>query len=502
MEINPSEFRPAGYVYLLEKFQLSGIPNWHRSWISDSDQYASRKQGPKIDEVFRSQSWPGDQIGDHLEFALKYDGVNLSLLALIFSAIPQNDILAYILSKPTGKYARRIWFFYEYLLNVKLPIPDAGSGNYVDALDQEVYYTVKPGEKSRRHRVVDNLLGVKKFCPVIRKTRRLLLFEAVDWRQKCERVVKDYPSELLRRALDYLYRKETKSSFAIEQIKPSSERIEKFVAALEWAEKDDYCEKSRLIALQNQIVDPRFQDRDYRTSQNYVGQAVNFDKQIIHFVSPKPGDLPDLMEGFIEAHRRMKIGQISPVIHAVAVAYGFVFLHPFEDGNGRIHRFLIHNVLSMQGFVPKGLMFPISAVMQKNPSAYDASLEAFSRPLMQQISYHQDEKGRLQVQNDSSLWYRFMDLTDQAEALAEFIALTIDQELVEELRFLANFDQTKRALQEIVDLPDRLIDLFIQLCVQNNGRISARKRAAQFPYLTDAECQAMEQAVQDGYSLK
>jgi len=147
-------------------------------------------------------------------------------------------------------------------------------------------------------------------------------------------------------------------------------------------------------------------------------------------------------------------------------------------------------------------MFPISAVMQKNPSAYDASLEAFSRPLMQQISYHQDEKGRLQVQNDSSLWYRFMDLTDQAEALAEFIALTIDQELVEELRFLANFDQTKRALQEIVDLPDRLIDLFIQLCVQNNGRISARKRAAQFPYLTDAECQAMEQAVQDGYSLK
>jgi hypothetical protein len=111
MEINPSEFRPAGYVYLLEKFQLSGIPNWHRSWISDSDQYASRKQGPKIDEVFRSQSWPGDQIGDHLEFALKYDGVNLSLLALIFSAIPQNDILAYILSKPTGKYAGEYGFF-------------------------------------------------------------------------------------------------------------------------------------------------------------------------------------------------------------------------------------------------------------------------------------------------------------------------------------------------------------------------------------------------------
>jgi|GEM_PF-5213814 len=31
MEINVFDFRPVGYVYLLEKFVLAGMPNWHSS---------------------------------------------------------------------------------------------------------------------------------------------------------------------------------------------------------------------------------------------------------------------------------------------------------------------------------------------------------------------------------------------------------------------------------------------------------------------------------------
>ena len=55
------------------------------------------------------------KIGDHLEFALKYDGVSLSSLKIIFDAAAETEIVDYIKSKPTGKYARRIWFFYEFL---------------------------------------------------------------------------------------------------------------------------------------------------------------------------------------------------------------------------------------------------------------------------------------------------------------------------------------------------------------------------------------------------
>jgi len=49
-------------------------------------------------------------------------------------------------------------------------------------------------------------------------------------------------------------------------------------------------------------------------------------------------------------------------------------------------------------------------------------------------------------------------------------------------------------------MPDRLIDLFIQLCLQNNGSLSARKRSTHFDFLTDKELAAMEQAVKDGYN--
>jgi Uncharacterized conserved protein len=79
----------------------------------------------------------------------------------------------------------------------------------------------------------------------------------------------------------------------------------------------------------------------------------------------KPDDIHTLMSGLIESHKRIKAGNVSPIIHATAIAYGFVFLHPFEDGNGRIHRFLIHNILALGKMVPHGLMFPVSAIMLK-----------------------------------------------------------------------------------------------------------------------------------------
>jgi Fic family protein len=368
------------------------------------------------------------------------------------------------------------------------------------ALDAKKYYSVQNGDKSPRHRIVNNLLGPGNFCPLVRRTEKLSKLDSSDLRKRCEEIITSYPPELLRRALSYLYNKETKSSFEIEHIKPNASRTEKFITCLELAEKQEFCEKKRLIELQNRIVDPRFKDSEYRNTQNYVGQTVAYQKEIIHFICPKPDDLPGLMAGLLDSHNRMKAGSVSPVIHAAAISYGFVFLHPFEDGNGRIHRILIHNILSLREMVPRGLMFPVSAVMLKNPAAYDDSLEAFSRPLLKLIDYRLDEMGKMTVKNDTVNWYRYMDMTAQAEALYEFINKTIEDELVEELSFLASYDNTKRAIQDIIDMPDRLIDLFIQLCLQNNGALSARKRSAHFDFLTDEELKLMEEAVQDGYN--
>ena len=137
--------------------------------------------------------------------------------------------------------------------------------------------------------------------------------------------------------------------------------------------------------------------------------------------------------------------------------------------------------------------------MLRNPVDYDASLEAFSRPLKPLVEYSLDEHGRMAIHNDTGIWYRYIDMTPQAEALFHFIDQTIDTELPKELAFLADYDKTKKAIQEIVDMPDRQIDLFIRFCLQNNGRLSTRKRASHFDFLSGKEIARMEQAVQSAY---
>jgi hypothetical protein len=494
--LSETTLRPAGYAALVERYGLEVIPTWHRSLVVASGIHRIESSGNVIEERFPAKYWPGDTLGDHLEFALKYDGTNLSILARLFHVVAPDEVVAYVRSKPTGKYARRLWFLYEMLTGTPLPVDDLTQGNYVDLLDPGEYYTIAAPRPNRRQRVNDNLLGDGRFCPTIRRTDALRVFEQADLPARCRKIVARYSPQLLRRAMSYLYTKETKSSFEIEHLKPGSTRTERFVVLLQLAESEDFCDKARLVDLQNRIVDPRFACDDYRTEQNYVGETVAWQKEKVHFVCPKPDDIAGLMAGLVASHQRMVEGGVCAVAHAAAVAYGFVFLHPFEDGNGRIHRFLIHNILARRGFTPAGIIFPVSAAMQRNPVDYDTSLESFSRPLLPLVEYTLDEEGRMTVQGDTADWYRFIDLTAQAEALFRFIELTIDTDLEEELAFLAGYDQTKQAISEIVDMPDRKIDLFVRSCMQNDGKLSARRRASHFGSLTDEEVTRMESALQ------
>ncbi|MFW6303246.1 MAG: Fic family protein [Candidatus Sumerlaeota bacterium] len=488
--------RKMGYVWLLDYYRFEAIPNWHESYLASSSVHRLETSGNVVREFYPSARWAGDRPTDQLEFALRYDGINLAILAKVFQKIDEAELVEYIRSKPTGKYTRRAWFLYEYLTDHRLPLDDLHQGNYIDLLEAEEYYTLSARRKIQRQRINDNLPGNKGFCPLVRRSAALKKYEKTNLRSKCNEILSGYSPELLKRALTYLYNKETKSSFEIEHIVPSSTRTARFVSLLHLAEQEDFCEKKRLVELQNRIVDPRFQEDDYRSTQNYVGETITWREERIHYVSPKPDDLRALMAGLLDAHKRMNEGAFPPVIHAAAIAFGFVFLHPFEDGNGRIHRFLIHNILAKRDYTPKGLMFPVSAAMVKEPLEYDASLESFSRPLLSMVEYTIDEKGRMTVHNDTALWYRYIDMTAQAEALYGFIEKTIDNELVNELDFLDHFDKAKKGIQAIVDMPDKMIELFIHLCLQGNGRLSERKRQSHFTQLTDTEIAQMESVIQ------
>ena len=492
--------RPAGYAELVRRHKLDVIPNWHESSIGASGSHHVESVAGIRKEIYPARYWPGESLGAQLEFALKYDGTNLAILARLFQAIDPDDLLSYLRAKPTGKYARRLWYLFEFLTGGLLPIGDLKRGNYVDLLDTKHYIGCDSHRRVRRQRVHDNLLGNPQFCPTVRRSETLQGYESSGLEQRCLELISSYAPALLKRALSYLYTKETKSSFEIEHLTPNLTRTERFVSLLQMAEHDDFCNKASLIDLQNRIVDPRYRDTDYRLTQNYVGQTVAWQREQVHFIAPRPEALADLMQGLVDAHDRMNSSPLHPVVHAALVAYGFVFLHPFEDGNGRIHRFLIHNILARRGYIPPGIMFPVSAAMLGDREAYDASLEAFSTPLKSLIDYSLDEEGRMRVHSDTADFYRYMDMTAQVESLFRFIESAVQVELVQELTFLQNYDRTKRALHDIVDMPDRQIDLFIRFCLQNKGSLSTKKRASHFSSLTDKEIRQMERAVQEGYS--
>jgi len=461
----------------------------------DSHTHKVEQKGNIIHETYPKKYRIDETVMSNLEFALKYDGVNLTLLIQIFEQIEESELIEYIVSKPTGKYVRRLWFFYEFLLDRELPIEDLKQGNYVDLLEEERYYTTPNPKSIKRQRIRDNLLGVRNFCPMVRKTDKLRRYEELNLSQKSKDILTKYPDRLLKRALSYLYTKETKSSFEIEQVKPSTSRVEKFIALLKEAQKDDFCSKEKLLLLQNRIVDTRFKDSNYRTTQNYVGESITYTQEKIHYISPKPDVINELMDGLITTHQKIKDNPSLAVVHATVIAYGFVYLHPFEDGNGRIHRFLLHNILAHEGFTPKNMIFPLSAIMLKNPNEYEISLEYFSSKLLSMIDYELDDEGKMKVLNDTTLWYRTIDMTQQVEALYGFIEKTINEELEQELEFIVSYDTSKRAIQAIVDMPDREIDLFIRFVIQNGGKISINKRKKYFEFLSDDEIRLLEKAV-------
>lgn len=147
-----SRHTPAGYAALIERYGVDVVPNWHISLVAEGGARRLTSHDGVVEETYPSSYWPGETACDHLEFALKYDGTNLALLYILFRTIEEKDILEHIRSRPGGVH----------------------------------------------------------FCPLVRRTEALVGYEKANLAERCRRTVAAYPSELLRRALGYLYNKEIK----------------------------------------------------------------------------------------------------------------------------------------------------------------------------------------------------------------------------------------------------------------------------------------------------
>lgn len=302
---------------------------------------------------------------------------------------------------------------------------------------------------------------------------------------------------LLQRAAGYLYLNETKSSYALEGERPTADREDRFVEVMARAGEASVIDKAGLVELQRRIVqDERFAATDWRKIENYVGRTRLDYSEDVAYPCPKPADLEGLMSSWTEMFQKiLNADRTDAVILAACASFGFVYIHPFEDGNGRIHRFLIHHALARLEYTVPGVIFPVSAAILRRRREYEHVLDTISRYVRSKVKFTLDDENRMTVDDDTADLYRYPDLTPHTEFLYECIAETVEKDWPEELRFLLSFDAAFRAVQSVVDMPDTKIRLLVRLLMQNHGQLSANKRDL-FSFLTKAEIAAIETSIQ------
>ncbi len=493
----PEKATPVGYAALIDAYRL--LVPLPRTLFATSEHHRTRNEGGW--RILTPRHTPSPDLEGHLTFALKNEGLDLAILKRLFAAVTPAEIEVIVRAKPTGGYARRLWFLYEWLLDRRLDLPDARLGNYEPVVNPQQQWAI-PGENSPRHRVRNNLPGTPAFCPLVFRTETTEAFAAMDLIQRAQKAVAAVPKDLLVRTAAFLLLKDSRSSFAIEGERPSQDRVRRWGQAIAEAGRRPV-DLEELLRLQAIVIgDARFVKLGLREEGGFVGEHDRDTRMPIpDHISARPDDLRSLIDGMVAFDRGPAQG-LDPMIAAAALAFGFVYVHPFVDGNGRIHRYLIHHVLAQRGFNPSGIVFPISAAILERLDAYRAVLEDYSRRMLPVIDWRPTGDGNVEVLNETADFYRFFDATPHAEFLYACVRKTIEDDLPRETKFLLHYDQFRSRVESIADMPDRTIDLLFRLLHQNGGQLSKRAREHEFAQLAEAEAAAAEDAYKMAFGLE
>lgn len=484
----PERATPAGYAALIDAYRLAVPLPLTLSAIGERHRILKRDDW----RILTPRHAPQPSLDGHLTFALKYEGLDLAVLKRLFLNVAPSEIEALVRAKPTGSYARRIWFLYEWLTGKTLALPAAEKGTYAPVVDPEQQWVVD-GENSPRHRIRNNLPGTPAFCPLVFRTKALEEYVAMNMAERARAIVAAVPADLMARTAAFLLLKDSRSSYIIEGEHPPQDRIQRWGRAIGEAGRRPL-DLDELLRLQRIVIgDARFVHLGLRREGGFVGEHDRENRMPIPgHISARPDDLGLLIEGMI-AFDRAAAERVDPVIAAAVLAFGFVYVHPFEDGNGRIHRYLIHHVLAHRGFNPPGVLFPVSAAILDRIDDYRRALESYSRRLLPVIEWEPTDSGNVGVLNDTADFYRFFDATPHAEFLYACVRKTIEEDLPDETAFLRKYDRFRAGVTALVDMPDAKIDLLFRFLQQVAGRLSKRASEQEFAALTDDEARRIEE---------
>ena len=394
--------------------------------------------------------------------------------------------------EPTSQYARKIWFIYEWLMDTTLDIPDLKTGTYVEIVNPKLQFTGS-SINSTRHRIKNNLPGTPEFCPMIRKTEQIENLIAKDLSGSIEKRLDGRDKQLIRRTAAFLLLKDSKASFAIEGEYPPNLRARNWGKAIGQAGKKQLTIEE-LERLQDIVIGTKkLKNMGLRTQEGFIGEhdRETFSPMPDH-ISAKAKDLPSLMKGLLDTNNLLQESGYDPVLAATTVAFGFVFIHPFSDGNGRIHRYMIHHILTQMGYTKRGMIFPVSAAILNRIDEYQSILESYSSQRIDLIEWEPTTDHNVKILNDTIDLYRYYDLTAQVEFLYECVEETIEQIIPDELNYLEKYDRMTQYINNYLSLPDTKVDLLIKFLNQNNGKLSKNKRQKEFDELTEEEVLSIE----------
>ena len=469
-------------------------------------------------ETFAEGMRPSPDLRGHLTFHLKHEVLHLEMLHRLFKRLDVQELVAWIASEPNGQYARKIGFLFEWLtaqqLNVAAPI----SGPYVDLIDDRKLVAASPGRSvsNRRWRVRDNLPGTSAFCPIIRKTKDFEEAIAIDIRGLLSDLSMEFGEDMLMRSAVWMTLRESKSSFAIEGESNQSDRIQRFADVLARRSGDGSLPLSEdaLAQLQSEILGKRSSLKRFgvRESPVFVGGVTRY-QEVVHYIAPPADQVPAMLDGLVTFWQRTA-GQ-SAVMRSAIMAFGFVYIHPLADGNGRVHRFLINDALRRDGIVESPMILPVSSLITSHSAerlAYDRILDIVSRPLMSalagayefgstQTTYPDGIRSNFLLKDDAlarPVW-RYLDLTQHVVYLADVIVRTVSQDMREESRYLQRHAHARIAIKEIIEMPDTQIDRVIRSVRANQGERS-NSLTKEFPELAAPDIwEAIVQAVDTAF---
>lgn len=488
-----------GYEFLLSRIPLRMPPLSQPAQVRPVTRI---EELPELLAVPRHVA-PADDapILEHVLFALKHEALQLAILHEALKLVSGQELVQALTVQRQGGYLRKAAFIWEKANQQALPLPwDTTGGNYLDIFDRSTHYTGPLWERSQKYRINFNGIGPYEFCPVVRRDAELeqrghdVLERLRAWAASSEN------AELLDRVMSWAYLSETRDSYAIENESPSPNKERAFLQAMEHLRDRTPLSAEYLVGLQNVVITSDLKlERDFRDRQNWL-QRGGHGALAVRYVPPPPEAMRSLMDGLMRMANTSG-GDVPPLVKAALVSLGFVFIHPFMDGNGRVSRLLAHHSLHFNDALPtvagQPAILPLSVAMKRNEKGYLAALEAFSKPVRQlwDVTYLADNEFMFDFRS-SPMVYAHWNGGAAAAFVTHCAELALQQSLIDETFFLQAYDQAFERIDKEFDLPNRTINLLIQWIRQNQGRMPERRRnAAELILLQPEQIERIESIV-------